>query len=40
MKEFEEPIINVVNIAIEDVITTSTTGGCGSYDPDCPLNIE
>lgn len=37
MKKFEEPIVNVDNIEVEDVITTST---CPSYDSTCPLNIE
>ena len=40
MKKFEEPIVNVNNIEVEDVITTSTGGGCTIYDPSCSLNIE
>lgn len=39
MKKFEEPIVNVESIMVEDVITASGDG-CAINDPTCPLNIE
>ena len=32
MKKFEEPILNVVEFDLADVIATST---CPTYNPDC-----
>lgn len=38
MKKFEKPTIEVAEFAINDVITTSSNDGCGSY-TGCPNEL-